>query len=364
MNESAVPNPLNLDQGLVELTRDLVDRESVSGNEAELTSAIESSLGQLPWLRVVRNGDAVVASTNLGCAQRVILAGHLDTVPVANNLPSRLIHLEREQVIWGRGSVDMKAGVAVMLKLATELSRPRYDLTWIFYDNEEVDSSKNGMGRIAAQQPELLKGDFAVLLEPTAGFIEGGCNGTLRAEIRVRGKKAHSARPWMGQNAIHSAAEVLNRLSEYEPRIVEVAGLEYRESMNAVRFEAGIANNVIPDLAVVTVNHRFAPDRTEIEAAAEVERLFAGFEVQVVDSAPAAFPGLDMAIAEGLLSRVEYPPRAKHGWTDVARFSQLGIPAVNFGPGDPNLAHSDDENVPVGQIMSVYAALGAWLSAS
>ncbi len=354
--------PLDLSLGLVELTRDLVDRESVSGNEAALAAAIEASLRQYRWLELTRNGDAVVARTNFKRATRIVLAGHIDTVPVAANLPSQLIHLEREQVIWGRGSVDMKSGVAVMLKLASELSTARFDLTWIFYDNEEVDSSKNGLGRIASQQPELLAGDFAVLLEPTGAFIEGGCNGTLRAVVRVRGKKAHSARPWMGANAIHSASEVLTRLRDYEPRSALVDGLEYRESMNAVRLVAGIANNVIPDLAEITVNHRFAPDRTEAEAIAEVETLFEGFEVEIADIAPAARPGIKLDLATGLVSQVAHPPRAKHGWTDVARFSQLGIPAVNFGPGDPNLAHSDDENVPIGQLHAVYEALRAWLS--
>lgn len=363
VNQTANPSPLNLAQGLVELTRDLVDCESVSGNEAALAGAIEASLRSYPWLEVTRNGDAVIARTNFKKKTRILLAGHLDTVPVVGNLPSRLIHLEREQVIWGRGSVDMKSGVAVMLKLASELSQARFDLTWIFYDNEEVDSSKNGMARVAAQQPQLLKGDYAVLLEPTGGFIEGGCNGTLRASVRVRGKKAHSARPWMGVNAIHAAAEVLSRLQCYEPRTVLVDGLEYRESMNAVRFESGIANNVIPDLAEITVNHRFAPDRTEAEAVAEIEALFSGFELEIADIAPGARPGLNLDIASGLLDSVDYPPRAKHGWTDVSRFSQLGIPAVNFGPGDPNLAHSDDENVPVGQLQAVHSALKNWLAA-
>lgn len=361
MNQSANTAPLNLDASLVELTRSLVDHESVSGNEAFLATEIASALKAQTLLEVTRNGDAVIARTNFNRPVRILLAGHIDTVPVVANLPSRLIHLEREQVIWGRGSVDMKSGIAVMLKLARELSESVFDLSFIFYDNEEVDSAKNGLGRIATQAPHLLEGDFAVLLEPTGGFLEGGCNGTLRANVMVRGKKAHSARPWMGANAIHAAAEVLNRLSEYEPRTVTVEGLEYRESMNAVRLESGIANNVIPDLAVVTVNHRFAPDRSETQAIAEVEQLFAGFEVAVMDIAPGARPGLNLDVATGLIERIQFAPRAKHGWTDVSRFSQLGIPAVNFGPGDPNLAHSDDENVPVGQLQTVYEALKGWL---
>lgn len=351
---------IDLSKNLVELTMDLCNLESVSGSEKQLADAIERALA-LPHLRVLRDGNAVVASTNSG-KPRVLIAGHIDTVPVANNLPSQLHHFEREQVIVGRGSVDMKGGVAVMLKLASELVNPRYDISWIFYDNEEVDSSKNGLGRLAQNHPELLKGEFAILCEPTSGLVEGGCNGTLRALIRTKGVKAHSARPWMGENAIHKATPILQKLSAFEPQTIAVDGLEYRESLNAVSIKAGIAGNVIPDLCEVEINYRFAPSKNAQAAKAQIEELFTGFEIEFVDVAEGARPGLDTELARQFLAATATTARPKYGWTDVARFSALGIPAINFGPGDPSLAHADNENLPVGHLFDVEKGLRSWLS--
>ena len=351
---------IDLSKNLVELTMDLCNLESVSGSEKQLADAIEQALA-LPHLRVLRDGNAVVASTNSG-KPRVLIAGHIDTVPVANNLPSQLHHFEREQVIMGRGSVDMKGGVAVMLKLASELVNPRYDISWIFYDNEEVDSSKNGLGRLAQNHPELLKGEFAILCEPTSALVEGGCNGTLRALIRTRGVKAHSARPWMGENAIHKATPILQKLSAFEPQTIAVDGLEYRESLNAVSIKAGIAGNVIPDLCEVEINYRFAPSKNAQAAKAQIEELFSGFEIEFVDVAEGARPGLDTELARQFLAATATTARPKYGWTDVARFSALGIPAINFGPGDPSLAHADNENLPVGHLFDVEKGLRSWLS--
>ena len=351
---------IDLSKNLVELTMDLCNIESVSGSEKQLADAIERALA-LPHLRVLRDGNAVVASTNSG-KPRVLIAGHIDTVPVANNLPSQLHHFEREQVIVGRGSVDMKGGVAVMLKLASELVSPRYDISWIFYDNEEVDSSKNGLGRLAQNHPELLKGEFAILCEPTSALVEGGCNGTLRALIRTKGVKAHSARPWMGENAIHKATPILQKLSSFEPQTIAVDGLEYRESLNAVSIKAGIAGNVIPDLCEVEINYRFAPSKNAQAAKAQIEDLFSGFEIEFVDVAEGARPGLDTELARQFLAATATTARPKYGWTDVARFSALGIPAINFGPGDPSLAHADNENLPVGHLFDVEKGLRSWLS--
>ncbi len=351
---------IDLSKNLVELTMDLCNLESVSGSEKQLADAIEKALA-LPHLRVLRDGNAVVASTNSG-KPRVLIAGHIDTVPVANNLPSQLHHFEREQVIVGRGSVDMKGGVAVMLKLASELVSPRYDISWIFYDNEEVDSSKNGLGRLAQNHPELLKGEFAILCEPTSALVEGGCNGTLRALIRTKGVKAHSARPWMGENAIHKATPILQKLSAFEPQTIAVDGLEYRESLNAVSIKAGIAGNVIPDLCEVEINYRFAPSKNAQAAKAQIEELFSGFEIEFVDVAEGARPGLDTELARQFLAATATTARPKYGWTDVARFSALGIPAINFGPGDPSLAHADNENLPVGHLFDVEKGLRSWLS--
>jgi succinyl-diaminopimelate desuccinylase len=356
--------PLNLEGDLVELTRAICDIESVSGNEKELADAIESALSKYSHLEIIRDGDAIVARTNFGHPTRVVIAGHIDTVPVANNLPVKLLPMEREQVLWGRGTVDMKAGVAVQLKLAATLDKTNTDVTWVFYDHEEVEASLNGLGRIARNRPDLLAASFAVLCEPSNAQVEGGCNGTIRVEVRARGLKAHSARSWMGKNAVHGAAEILNRLNSYEPQSVEVDGLVYRESLNAVLISGGMATNVIPDECVVTVNYRFAPSKSGNEAEEHLRELFDGFEIAMTDLSEGARPGLDRPEAAAFVAATGSEPKPKYGWTDVARFSALGIPAVNFGPGDPNKAHADDENVPVSQIFACEAALRNWLTAN
>ncbi len=353
---------LNLEADVVELTRDVCDIESVSGNETALANAIESALKNYSHLEVIRDGDAVVARTNLGRASRVVIAGHIDTVPVANNLPVQMLSMEREQVLYGRGTVDMKAGVAVQLKLAATVSEPNTDVTYIFYDHEEVEASKNGLGRLARNRPDLLDASFAVLCEPTSAEVEGGCNGTMRVELHFMGVKAHSARPWMGKNAIHDSAKALTTLASYVPEEVEVDGLVYRESLNAVLIMGGIATNVIPDDCVITVNYRFAPSKSGAQAEAHLREVFADVELKVVDLAEGARPGLDRAEAKAFVAATKTTARPKYGWTDVSRFSALGIPAVNFGPGDPAKAHADDESLPVSQIYACEKALRAWLT--
>jgi len=350
--------PLDLSTDVVDITRQLVDIESVSGDEKALADAVEAALAAFPHLEVTRDADAIVARTTLGRDRRVVIAGHLDTVPVNDNLPSRL----EGDVLWGRGTVDMKGGDAVMLKLAAELPEPGVDVTWVWYDNEEVASHLNGLGRLARTRPELLEADFAVLCEPSNGEVEGGCNGTLRVDVRVTGKRAHSARAWMGSNAIHAAAPILQRLVEYTPREAEVDGLVYREGLNAVGIRGGVAGNVIPDECVVQVNYRFAPDRDADLAERHVRDVFAGFDVEVTDIAEGARPGLTDPLAQQFLTAVGGEARPKYGWTDVARFAALGIPAVNYGPGDPSLAHADDERVPVDQILRCEQGLRAWLT--
>lgn len=354
---------LDLSATSIELTRTICDIPSVSGDEATLADLIHEAVTALPHLDVYRDGDTIVARTHLGRAQRVAIAGHIDTVPINANLPTRELEIEGVPHLWGRGTVDMKAGVAVQLKLAAELADPRVDLTWMWYDHEEVDADLNGLTRLAAIRPDLFAADFAILGEPTAGAIEGGCNGNLRAIVRTHGVRAHSARAWVGENAIHAAAPVLTRLAGYRPRDVAVEGLVYREGLNAVRIGGGIAGNVIPDLCEVEVNYRFAPSRSADEAAEHVRSVFDGFEVEVIDIASGARPGLDAPLAQEFLDAVGAEPRPKYGWTDVARFSALGVPAVNYGPGDPSLAHHDQERVPLAQIEDVERGLRAWLAA-
>ena len=348
---------LDLSASSIDLTRALCDIESVSGNERAIADAVEAALKDAVHLELYRDGDAIVARTNLGRDRRVLIAGHLNTVPVNDNLPSRIVGDE----LWGRGTVDMKAGVAVQVKLAAELTSPIVDVTWIWYDHEEVSEELNGLGRLLALRPDLLVGDFAILGEPTTGIIEGGCNGNLRVEVRAFGKRAHSARAWAGHNAIHDLAPILATLANYSPREVEVDGLVYKEGLNAVGITGGVAGNVVPDEAMVHINYRFAPNRTGAEAVEHLRELFAGFELTVVDLAEGARPGLDAPLASEFVAAVGGTPLPKYGWTDVARFSALGIPAVNFGPGDPMLAHADDERVPLAQITACEHALRSWL---
>jgi succinyl-diaminopimelate desuccinylase len=350
---------LDLNVTAAELTARLVDIESVSGSERALADAIEAPLRRQPHLTVRRDGNAVVARTELGRAQRVVIAGHIDTVPVAANLPS----LTEGGAIYGCGASDMKSGVAVQLRLAALIAEPNRDVTYVFYDCEEVEAERNGLLRLSRTSPELLAGDLAVLMEPTSGVVEGGCQGTLKADIVTRGKRAHSARSWLGSNAIHEAGGILDVLRGYQARQPAVDGLSYHEGLNAVRIGGGIAGNVIPDQCVVTVNYRFAPDRTAEEAAQYVREVFAGWEVTVTDVAAGARPGLDAPAAASFTGAIGGTPRAKLGWTDVARFGALGVPAVNYGPGDPKLAHRADEHVPIAAIGDCEARMAAWLAA-
>ncbi|HYY10722.1 MAG TPA: succinyl-diaminopimelate desuccinylase [Kineosporiaceae bacterium] len=361
MSAAPAGGTLDLSADVVALTQAICDVPSVSGNEGPLADAVEAALRRLPHLEVARDGDAVLARTTLGRAERVLLAGHLDTVPIAANLPTRLEGEGEEAVLVGRGTADMKGGVAVQLKVAAALAAPSRDLTFVFYDNEEVEADRNGLGRVARSLPDWLTGDLAVLLEPTAAGIEGGCNGTLRVEVTTRGVAAHSARAWRGRNAIHEAGRVLARLQAYQPREVEVEGLVFREGLNAVAISGGIAGNVIPDECRVLVNYRFAPDKDLATATGHVREVFAGYEVAVVDGADGARPGLDRPAAAAFAAAIGAVPSAKYGWTDVARFSALGIPALNFGPGDPSVAHADDEHVPVAQLRACEQALLTWL---
>ena len=314
---------------VVALTAALCDIPSVSADERALADTIEATLrAHAPHLELIRDGDAIVARTSLGRAERVVIAGHIDTVPINDNLPTRRSVDDGVDTLWGRGAVDMKGGCAVLLALAVQLTDPAYDITWVWYDHEEVASELNGLGRLARTRPELLEGDFAILGEPSNAGIEGGCNGTLRLELSTTGRRAHSARSWMGVNAVHALAPILERLAAYEPATVTVDGLDYREGLNAVGVSGGVAGNVIPDAAA------------------------------------GARPGLDAPLAQRFVQAVGAEPAPKYGWTDVARFSELGIPAVNYGPGDPSLAHTDDERVPVEQIVACERGLRAWLTSA
>jgi succinyl-diaminopimelate desuccinylase len=349
---------------LLALTAELVDIPSVSRDERALADHLEARLRALPHLDVTRHLDNVVARTELGRASRLLLAGHTDTVPVNGNAGARV----EGDVLHGLGSSDMKAGVAVALALAEAIPEPAIDVTWVFYAGEEIEAAANGLGHLFRDRPELVAADAAVVGEPTDGLVEGGCQGTLRLAVTLAGARAHTARPWKGVNAIHRLGEVLRVVSTYEPRCPVLDGCEFREALQAVSVEGGVAGNVVPDRAVLHLNHRFAPDRTPEEAEAAVRELLAptlsaGDEVELLDSAPGALPGLAHPLLAALVERSGAPVRAKLGWTDVARIAAHGIPACNFGPGDPTLAHHRDERVARDPIEGCYRALAEVLTA-
>ncbi|RPE76335.1 MULTISPECIES: succinyl-diaminopimelate desuccinylase [unclassified Frondihabitans] len=354
---------LDLTVSSIDLTRQLCDIPSVSADEKRIADDIWATLEGCDHLELFRDGDAIVAKTNLGRAKRVVIAGHIDTVPINDNVPTRYETIDGVDYLWGRGTVDMKAGCAVALMLAVELTEPNVDITWVWYDHEEVSDALNGLGRLTREYPEMLASDFAILMEPSNSSVEGGCNGNLRAEIRTYGLRSHSARSWIGDNAIHKAAPILAKLAAYEARQVEVDGLVYREGLNAVGISGGVAGNVIPDECMVHVNYRFAPSRSADEAVAHIHELFGEYDVAIVDLAQGARPGLDAPLAQEFLKAVGGEAKPKYGWTDVARFSGLGIPAVNYGPGDPMKAHADDERVALEQITECERGLRAWLTA-
>lgn len=348
---------LDLGADVVNLTAALVDIPSESRHEQRLADEVEAALRLLDHVQVTRFGNTVVARTDLGRAQRVVLGGHLDTVPAADNLPHRI----DGDNLYGLGSNDMKGGVAVALRCAHELREPSRDVTYVFYECEEIDDEANGLRRLAEVHPEFLQADFAVLMEPSDAGVEAGCQGTLRAHVRTSGERAHSARSWLGRNAIHAAADILNRLERYTPRTPVIDGLTYREGMNAVGIEGGVATNVIPDACEVTVNYRYAPDRSPEEALAHVHEVFDGYPLEVVDNSPGALPGLSHPAAQAFLKATGAVPRPKFGWTDVSRFSALGVPAVNFGPGDPSLAHTRGEYVPIEHLQRCEQQMLEWL---
>jgi succinyl-diaminopimelate desuccinylase len=350
--------PWDLTADTIALLEGLVNVESVSLDEQRIADEVEAALRPLAHLDVSRHGNTVVARTALGRGERVVVAGHLDTVPINDNLPA----VRDGEVLRGLGTCDMKGGVAVMLKLAATVPEPNRDLTFLFYESEEIETEFNGLHLLSQSNPELLTADFAILMEPSDAVIEAGCQGTLRVDVTARGERAHSARSWMGLNAIHQAGAILDRLNAYEARKPVIDGLEYHEGLNAVFITGGVAGNVLPDVCTVSVNYRFAPDRSEAEAAAYVTEFFTGFEVAVTDSAPGALPGLDRPAAKEFVDAVGGEVNPKFGWTDVARFSALGMPAVNFGPGDPMLAHKQEEFVPVEQVHRCESVLTAWLT--
>lgn len=346
---------LDLFSSPVELTAALVDIASVSGEEKAIADVVETSLRrQCPHLEIVRDGNVVLARTHLNRPSRIILAGHLDTVPIADNHPSRI----EDGRIYGCGTTDMKSGDAVFLHLAATIIEPKYDITLVFYDREEIDPVTNGLGNVAIHRRSWLDADLAILGEPTDGTVEAGCQGTIWFDIVVTGKRAHSARSWLGINAIHAATAIADRVAAYGNPEFDIDGCVFREGIQIVSVNGGVADNVVPDRCTMTVNYRFSPHRSLAEATRLAEELLSGpdTEVEARTAAPGALPRTGGDVATSLVDIVG-GVRAKYGWTDVSRFAALGIPAVNYGPGHPNLAHTKEEYVEASSIESVASRL-------
>jgi succinyl-diaminopimelate desuccinylase len=349
---------------LLMLTAALVAVPSPSHREEALANTIEERLRfRAPALTIDRVAENVIVRTDLGRARRVVLGGHLDTVPPNGNETPRL----EGDVLQGLGSADMKGGLAVLLRLAEELAadpeRARHDVTLAFYECEEVAEEHNGLRRLFEERAELLAGDFAILLEPTDCWVEAGCQGTLHARASFDGVRAHSARPWIGRNAIHEAAPALARVAAHEADTVEVDGLEYRESLEVVAIEAGVARNVVPDTCSFVINRRFAPAYTIDDATEQLLALLDDADdVEVLSASPAAPPNLGHPLVSEFVEMLELPVRPKLGWTDVARFASRGVPAVNFGPGDPELAHTAGELLDRASVERCYDVLGRFVT--
>jgi len=345
---------------LLKLTAELVDIPSVSHDERALTDHLEALLSPVPWLELTRVGENLVARTDLGRSRRLVLAGHTDTVPANGNERARI----DGEVLWGLGSCDMKGGVAVLAELARTVAEPAVDATYVFYECEEVDAAFNGVERLFRERPDLVAGDAALLAEPTSARVEAGCQGTMRVEVTMTGERAHTARAWLGRNAIHRLAPLLAAVGAYEGRQVTIDGCHFHEGLQVVRVAGGVANNVVPDRATVTLNHRFAPDRTPAEAEEHVREVIGPVdEFAVTDMAVAALPALGHPLLQAVLAASGGVAYGKLGWTDVARFAARGVPATNFGPGDPAVAHSAGERVTRSELDTVYGVLRTVLEA-
>ena len=349
---------MNINQELSKLTLDLVNISSVSKDEKSIADSIAEALKKYSHLKITRVNNSIVAQTNFGNKQRVVIAGHIDTVPANNNFPGKI----NDSEVIGLGSVDMKSGIAVALKLASEITSSNYDVTYLFYESEEIETKFNGLELITKQQKDLLDCDFAILMEPTNGILEVGCQGSLRFEVSTSGKRSHSARWWNGENAIHKTNKILEILNNYKSREPEIDGHKFREGLQAVKVNGGIAGNVVPDSVTISINHRFAPDTSIDQATQNMKTLFKDFNFQLVDAANAAPTGLSNPLIKEFVSNIGKNVAPKFGWTDVARFANAGIPAINFGPGDPNLAHHPEEKVLISQINDVYESLKNWFT--
>jgi succinyl-diaminopimelate desuccinylase len=339
----------------------LVSIDSVSGHEGLITSFVEEQLSTNPLLDVERVGDNVVARTTGHHATRLLVAGHTDTVP--GDARDAVI---AGDVLRGVGACDMKGSLSVMLEIAKDPTPRSVEVSWVFYAREEIARAESGLLELAQLRPDLLEADVAILAEPTGGVVEAGCQGSLRVGVELNGKRAHTARPFTGRNALHRLGNLLYRVAAYQPRTVTIDGVDFTEQLQAVSVGGGVAPNVVPDLANCTLNHRYAPDRTHDEAFSWMRGFLGdcledGDVLELIDWAPAAAPSLENDHLRALVTLSKRVPRGKMGWTDVATFAELGVPATNYGAGDPLLAHRSDEFVTLGELDVFAEVLREWL---
>ncbi len=332
---------------LVETLRWLVDIPSVTGGEAQLRDAIAHRLSRFPAVSVA--DSLVVGEPQSGAT---LLVGHLDTVPLQGHVGSTI----EGGRVFGLGATDMKAGIAVMVHLLEDLGPAR--VAAVFYAGEEGPLTGNQLATVLEAAPWLREAESAIVLEPTDRNLEAGCQGVINADVVFEGEAAHSARPWLGDNAVTKAGEFLTAMRKLEPELHVVEGLEFKEVISVTMAHGGIARNVIPSEFVMNVNYRFAPDRPRDEAISHLESVCAEADrFAVTDVAPAGAVHskhplfLDLAAASGATFQ------GKQGWTDVAQLSEAGIPAVNFGPGEPALAHKPGESVRVDDLAWAYESI-------
>ncbi len=341
----------------------LVNIESVSGNEGTLTDFFVREMRAVGLHPAKRARDWALFKPEPSGKPVVLLAGHSDTVPAQGNLPG---HLEGEWV-RGLGASDMKAGLAVMLELARALgsmSEASVEPWFLLFGQEEMALEASLLPKIFAACPFLSEVDLVLMMEPTANTIQAGCLGNIIARLEFDGVAAHSARPWLGKNAIHEAVRGLQALAGAEIRDAQVGGLTFREVVSVTTIQGGVADNVVPDHVIAGVNFRYAPDRTPAEAKARLRELAgADGRLTIVSNAPPA----PVAVANPLLGRLReiggMALEPKQAWTPVAEFAQAGHDAVNYGPGDPALAHRRDERVAVSALSESLAVLRRFISA-
>ncbi|RUM43196.1 MAG: succinyl-diaminopimelate desuccinylase [Desulfurobacterium sp.] len=349
------------------LLKKLVSIPSVYGNEREIADFVEDFLKEKnPRLTVIRENNTVLAFENFNPEKKTVaLVGHLDTVPGENEYEGQVISGK----LYGLGASDMKAGDAVILKLAEDFSKEssRFNLFFILYEKEEGPYVENGLQSVFKKYGELLRRiDFAFVLEPTDNVLQVGCLGVIHAWFIFKGKRAHSARPWEGENAIHKGWELLKYLNELEPRKVEVGELTFYEVLSATMVDYSGGRNIVPEEFRVNLNYRFSPLKTVEEAKGDLVELkgkVRADSVEFTDLSPAARPCLDNPILQEFRERFSVPLQPKQAWTDVAQFSVHGIDAVNFGPGQPHQAHQRNEYVEVGKVKECYRVLKEFLKA-